>query len=167
MEFMDKYTLLNFIDKEYLVFDGDILIDDEKYYSILNGFMILKKNNINILRCILNIVSNVVKLYYGSTPWDVTGPRLVGRNFLIKLYNGDINLYFSKESIIKTCKGNYNVLKFYDDYNLDRQKDNNYYVTLWEKKLVFDLSKQKILSEIYNTNTLSDEFNMLYSSSNK
>jgi hypothetical protein len=163
MEFMDKYTLFNFIDKEYLTFDGDILIDNKKYCSICNGFMILKKNNINILKCILNIVSNVSKLFYGSTPWDITGPRLVGRNFLIKLYSDDIELYFSKESIIKTCKGNHNVLKFYDDYNLDRKKDNNYYVNLWNKKLVFDISKQKILSEIYDNNTMSDDFNKLLS----
>lgn len=81
LKFLNGIKLDSFIDKEHLVSDGTFQFKGTTYNSICNGLISVKKNNKFLLNCIANIVYNVANKHYGETPWQSTGPQMMGINY--------------------------------------------------------------------------------------
>ena len=72
----DKCTLMDFVDKEYFVYDSTAVESTSKI-GIYNGLMICRPGNPKLGNCIQQIVKNVNSRFYGTNPLDITGPTLL------------------------------------------------------------------------------------------
>ena len=129
LEFISDYSLYNFIDKEYYVFDGG--------NNIYNAFMISEPGNKFLLESILNIVHNVANNFYGNTPWEPTGPGLIG-----KYYDWSNKPYFThygpKQSETVHDNENNIILKHCDNYREEQELlKTEYYFELWNTKSIY------------------------------
>ena len=151
--------LNHFIDKEYFVCDGKS--------SIYNSFLICKKNNIVLLKSILQIVYNVSIEYYGTTPYSITGPLLIGK--IHESYNNT-----RLQLIHYGPKSNETIRMLNDDVVCDNYKEyreeqkesmTTSYDIAWSTKKIYN-ETQKKLSQINTQNIWSDPFNELLKCAN-
>ena len=135
---ISPFKLINFLDKEYFVKDMD-----NSGGGIYNAFMICKKGNKILKKCIDQIVENVKNNYYGETEFHVTGPLLM-KNFFSK---EEINKLNVQHGIKKNCPDTYciylnnnPILSMYQEYRDDNEqgsiKNNNYHV-LWQTRKIY------------------------------
>jgi mannosyltransferase OCH1-like enzyme len=66
------------LDREHFVYDGVFTNNKVHYKSIYNGLIVSRPNNPVLLRGIVQILINVSKQFYGETPYDITGPHMLG-----------------------------------------------------------------------------------------
>lgn len=102
---INGFTFSNVIDKEYLTLDIPSSSWTNKMHGIYNGFMVCKRNNPFLWKCIRKIVQNVMNLEYGKSCLFPTGPGLLGdiyfegiqdeMDFINKL-NSDFDCVFLK-----------------------------------------------------------------------
>jgi mannosyltransferase OCH1-like enzyme len=109
--------------------------------AIQNGFFYSESNEEILKHIIDKIVSNVENKYYGTTPWDTTGPLAYGEviekqgkleNIGTFVYNEEYKrrVYLSTEGKIVAKYKDHNAhSKFYENYP--------HYSTLWENKKYF------------------------------
>jgi mannosyltransferase OCH1-like enzyme len=141
VKFCNEYKLNKFIDKEYFVSDGKYTDENNiQKQSIYNGFMVCEKKSEILIKCINNIISNVKNEYYGITPWDVTGPRLLG-HYYEKYYKNDKLILTHNNCEIKI---NFDeiVLDFYKEYSEEKfalcgGSKENYYYDMWKNKNIY------------------------------
>lgn len=115
--------LLQFTNKEYFLNDG--------YPSVLNGIVFCDKKNSIFQDCIESIINNVINKNYGNTPWDVTGPRLLGFHYYknqleIKDFYHSNYQFFYENKLIAECANDY---KHYSK--------NYHYTQLWNDKKIY------------------------------
>ena len=148
LKFSDGFKLSNFIGKEYFVSDGTYVdVNNVQKNSIYNAFMVSKKNNEILMKCINHIVLNVTTNYYGISPWEVTGPQLLGNYY---------DQYYKRSELVLThcCysseKGRNNwievvkyqdrvVLEFYEGYRDEQNSMNEqHYTDLWNSNKIYN-----------------------------
>lgn len=137
-----KYTsikdakLIHLIDKEHFVMDCD-------NSAIYNAFMICKPGNKLLLDCIYQIIINVQNNYYGNTPLDPTGPKLLYQkmnNHVHYKNNVDMTHYCNNEGDKFITFSNNPILKTYTGFLSDRDKCTKvpHYGTLWNAKRIYN-----------------------------
>jgi mannosyltransferase OCH1-like enzyme len=139
---VNDFKLIELTDKEYFV-DFGIYYDEinkKKYRYVDNGFMVCKPQNPILLECINLIVENVKNKYYGFTPFDITGPTLLGK--MCEKYNAPLFISHTKEANSKDIfiKDNKIILEFYPEYREEQKNTGKtaHYSELWKQKDVFN-----------------------------
>ena len=146
---INGFTFLDVIDNEYLTLDIPSSNWTNKMYGIYNGFMVCKRNNPFLWKCIRKIVQNVMNLEYGKSCLFPTGPGLLGdiyfenivdeTDFINKL-TFDFNCVFSN-NIKNIIFQNTAILEIYPEYRNEQQKESKlYYSVLWNKHRIYDLN---------------------------
>ncbi len=123
--------------------------------GILNGFFGLVSEHPLLLNCIKQCVSNVKARYYGISSLDVTGPRLMGKQFRLlnnlpihtgdctSLYNNTPNTkwlkaYSNKPNIISEVKTIDNKIVIHEaDSDSYRKILPTCYWKLWAKRSIY------------------------------
>lgn len=132
----NNFKLIDLTDDEYFVRDYG---DD---WAVYNAFIITKPKNHIMLSCIKQIVQNVEMNYYGTSPLDVTGPKM-----MIKFFTPKEKQKLNRISLKATSNGLYIVygddhviMKNYPEYNLERKKNqiNEHYSVLWNQKDIYN-----------------------------
>lgn len=131
-----KVPLNTFLTREHFVYDGVFRKNNIQYRSIYNGLIVSRANNPVLLRGIVQILINVSKGYYGETPYDITGPHMLG------------SLYETQEPFLlvhhgpkkaETIRLNETVL--FTEYPKYREECTQpYYADLWGSKSVYKSS---------------------------
>lgn len=131
---INDFKFIHILDKERLCRDRP------QYFSIWNGFMIMKAGNNFLKLGIDKIVENVQNKVYGKCPLDVTGPRMLG-----ELYLENENSVGNTFSIDFTFEST-NDMKFlgskvmnnhYNGYYSKDRKQN--YGDLWNKRKIYKI----------------------------
>jgi mannosyltransferase OCH1-like enzyme len=158
LQFCNGYTLNDFTDKEYFA-NAPYIEDNKKRIGIYNAFMISKKDNPILLKSILHIVLNIIKNYYGNTPFYMTGPILIGKIVETSSIRPNLSLLHYGPKNKETIKLNEVIIAdHYPEYRSEqKQLKKPYYSTIWEKKQVYS-KDQLSLIHIYNNNNFSKEF---------
>jgi len=133
IKLQNQVPLTSLLDREYFVYDG-VFMKDKQYRSIYNGLIVSRPNNPILLKGIVQILLNVSKSYYGETPYDITGPHMLG------------SLYESSEPFLlvhhgpkkaETIRLNDTVL--FTEYPEYRKEINQpYYADLWDSRAVYE-----------------------------
>lgn len=138
---VNGFKLINLTNKEHFVRDID-----NSGKGIYNAFMICKPGNKKCLECINAIVSNVKNRYYGSGPFDITGPLLLLSFFseqelnnielkhsLIKNHTSNSNNYFIEYN-------NFQILSAYPEYRTELKQflPNKHYMELWFNRSIYN-----------------------------
>lgn len=74
----NAFSLLSLLDREYFVWDGDFYYQSKRYKSLYNGLLVCKKGNPMLYKAIAYILRNVEEQSYLESPYQVTGPQLLG-----------------------------------------------------------------------------------------
>jgi mannosyltransferase OCH1-like enzyme len=159
LQFCNGFSLYNFMDKEYFGYDGSYMENNKSRISICNGLLISKKNNCILLKGIIHIVFNIIKNFYGNTPYCITGPRLIGHIVETSILRPDLSLtHHGPIGNQKIKLNNDIVIDFYKEYNNERaQLSKLHYTDAWKQKLVYSNYQEHIL-DIYNTKKWSQAF---------
>jgi mannosyltransferase OCH1-like enzyme len=75
---VNGFKFINLIDKEHFTMDVISHNITKNSWGLYNAFIITKKNNPILLKCIETIVNNVKNKYYGDNYLHPTGPALLG-----------------------------------------------------------------------------------------
>jgi mannosyltransferase OCH1-like enzyme len=134
IKLQNQVPLTSLLDREYFVYDGTFTHNNIKMPSIYNGLIISRPNNPILLKGIVQILLHVSKGYYGETPYDITGPHMLG------------SLYESREPFLlvhhgpkkaETIRLNDTVLfTEYPEYREDAE-GLPYYADLWGSRQVY------------------------------
>ena len=178
---INGFTFSNVLDKEYFTLDIPSLnwTNTNTMHGIYNGFMVCKRNNLFLWKCICKIVQNVKNLEYGISCLFPTGPGLLGdiyfsnsnsnsnsnSEFIHKL-NSEFDCVFSK-NIKNIVFRNTAILEIYPEYRQDQQKESTlYYSILWNKRRIYnpDITFSdfdfKVGNENENENENTEEINI-------
>jgi len=166
IKFCNGFTLYNFLDKEYFA-NGGYIHNEKRRIGIYNAFIICKKENPILLNSIIHIVFNVVKKFYGITPYCITGPRLIG--MIVESSNNrpclDL-IHYGPKSNERICIGNTIVCDHDKEYRLEQKElKTKYYADAWNDKEVYN-ETQSELADIYDKKSWSNEFRELFQSVN-
>ena len=131
------FKFISLTEKEHFVKDRPI-------WCIYNALIVSLPKNEILLKCIKQIVKNVNNNYYGDSPLQPTGPRLLGSFFKEEQIN-ELNMYFKEtevENKINEFYIIYNdtiILKYYNGYRQEQSKyqKNIYYTDLWNNKNIY------------------------------
>lgn len=131
---LNGFKLINLTEKEHFVLDKD-------KYGIFNALMACLPENKILLLAIKKIVENVNKKYYGNSPLDPTGPRLLGSLFSSK-EKEKFNMYhdfFLTDENKYIFYDNYTVFKNYSDYKIEQlnNQKNPHYSIMWNEKKIY------------------------------
>jgi mannosyltransferase OCH1-like enzyme len=118
-------------------------VKDRPINSIFNSLIVSEKGNIFLFKAIRNIVSNVNKRFYGSTPLCPTGPRLLGKIAIRNNFQGvniDLNHYRYGGYII--YKKRFIISTEYPEYNNERTNtykkiNTKRYDKLWTERAIY------------------------------
>jgi len=131
---MNGFRLIGLTDKEYFVRDAD----PNNVYTAL--IVTMPKNQI-LLQCIHQIVKNVETKFYGSSPLEPTGPKLLA-TFFTSQEKKDMILYHEYKEKINKFYIVYRdtiILEFYEQYREEQMKyqKNKRYFNLWSERNVY------------------------------
>ena len=146
---VNNFKFISLTDKEYFCSDPPYWKDGKKCQSITNGLIFVKKNNPIILNALLNILININKRDYCINPWSVSGPCLLGYNYI---QNNGYKIYpliLCHENYI-VHKNNEKILELYKDYIKEREASMPYYVDLWKKRNIYNLDIIIDINKILN-----------------
>jgi mannosyltransferase OCH1-like enzyme len=114
---LDKFDLIEMIDKEYYVKDLP-----QSGNGVYNAFLICKAGNQKLLKCINKIVENVKNKYYGTGSLEITGPLLM-KNFFTENEINNFELTIGEHNNITTIFWkNRPILSFYPEYREEKKK---------------------------------------------
>lgn len=120
-DFVNTYGESYVRDSEIIFNEGGINKTDLK--GIFNGILISPKKRDFYYTAIKDIVQNVKNNFYGGSPLDPTGPRLLGKIFRSKseLTNKVKLQHYPKTSDFRTIDTNKVIFKTYPTYRSDRK----------------------------------------------
>jgi len=132
----EKFTLHQFLDKEYFVRDLPHL----NICGVYNGILICKSKNPLFLQAINKIVENVNNRFYGNVSLEVTGPHMLVNFFDSNQVNTfefalHVNNLKNHEIIYKDNI----VLEGYIEYRQEQSvyQNNEHYDFLWWNKKIY------------------------------
>jgi|694.fasta_scaffold09651_14 mannosyltransferase OCH1-like enzyme len=131
----NNFKFINLLDKEHLVLDRDKA-------GIYNAFMVCKPNNNILLSAINQIVENVKNKYYGKSPLEPTGPKLLIKYFTKEeISNLDMN-HITNGNNCDNKFINYNgeiIIQGYKNYFQDRNNHSitSHYYDLWKEHNIY------------------------------
>jgi mannosyltransferase OCH1-like enzyme len=135
IKLQNQVPLNSLLDREYFVYDG-VFTKDKQYPSIYNGLIISRPNNPILLKGIVQILINVSKGYYGKTPYDITGPHMLG--CLCKTQEPFLLVHHGPKKAETIRLNDTVVFTQYPEY---RQEINQpYYADLWRSRQVYERS---------------------------
>jgi mannosyltransferase OCH1-like enzyme len=124
--------------------DKIILCDDKTYFynNVYNAILLSIKNNIIFKKCIVNCVYNINNHFYGSSPWDISGPKLLLQNCnknkrQLYLFVNSINLktIHKRKIIIKKTGEIFCNTCYYQYY--DKYINPNHYLIMWLRRKIY------------------------------
>jgi mannosyltransferase OCH1-like enzyme len=135
--------LHTYIKDDTIIFVKDLLNND-----IYNAIMIAPPKNILFKYAIQEIVNNVKNNFYGNSPLDPTGPRLLGN--LIKKHNYTkyitlyLSSYLSLYLVIKNIKTDEIYFQSYILYRYEQSliQTKKYYAVSWNEKNIYYTDKE-------------------------
>ena len=148
---INGFTFSEVIDKEYLTLDIPSLSWTNTMHGIYNGFMVCKRKNPFLWKCICKIVDNVEKEEYGKSCLFPTGPGLLGDIYFEDVVDKDefiqkLSLEFDcvfSTNIKNIILRNTAILEIYPEYRTDQKQENKlYYSVLWNKHRIYDTNIQ-------------------------
>ena len=150
---INGFTFSEVIDKEYLTLDIPSLSWTNTMHGIYNGFMVCKRRNPFLWKCICKIVDNVEKEEYGKSCLFPTGPGLLGD---IYFENENEDAFIQKLSLEFDCVFSTNIkniilrntaiLEIYPEYRTEQKQENKlYYSVLWNKHRIYEKDIQPII----------------------
>jgi mannosyltransferase OCH1-like enzyme len=134
----NNFKLIDLTDKEYFVRDIEY-----SHSGIYNAFMVCKKGNEKLKKCIERIVKNVQDNYYGWSDLIVTGPLLM-KNYFSNEEINNLELFVDSNNDPKNVfisNGKKVILKSYNNYRADVLKNNKIiqdYYYLWLKRKIYN-----------------------------
>ena len=136
LRFASDFNVLTLFDKEVFVSDGTFVHSDgSKKESICNGLIVVRAKSPIMLNCIEQIVQNVANKFYGTNPWIVTGPQLLG----LSAEPFNIKTSFQHAAILKgvskILQNGTTIASTIDKYR-DSQNEP-YFVDLWNEKAIY------------------------------
>jgi hypothetical protein len=158
---VNGFKLINLIDREYFIIDRPHQYNLKNNWCVSNGFIITKKNNPILLKCIEKIVNNVKNKYYGDNCLHPTGPALLGEIYFNSNSYNNCKIILSSDYCIKFRSYMINadwihfkikqhliyqnniILEKYDNYRkdqkkyIDSKKTPKYYGILWKEKKIY------------------------------
>lgn len=151
-----KFTTLT--DNEYFVRDG-IYVNEkgQECVSVFTGLLVCKPKNQIMLQAICKIVQHVSQQFYGVTPWDPTGPRMIGTIFTKCMKDTPFQMKhygtLKGSSTIVYCGTP--ILETYPEYRTEQS--TTYYVDHWTKKTVYK-SNGLYVQSLYTNPTWAPDF---------
>lgn len=124
--------------------DEIILCDDKTYFynNIYNAIILSIKNNIIFFNCIYDCTNNIINKWYGTSPWDISGPKLLlthGKKYKreLELFVNSFNIktVHKRKIFIKKTNTVFCNVYYYEYY--DKYYNPNNYVVLWFKKKIY------------------------------
>lgn len=136
---VDGFKFITLTNDEYFVRDyGSEL-------AVYNALMICKPNNYILLNCIKQIVQNVEMDYYGSSPLEVTGPKMMIKLFTPKEKRNlnRLSLKATGDALYIVDANNRVILKNYPKYKTERQnfQINPHYSILWNSHDIYNMTE--------------------------
>ena len=135
IKLQSQINLSTLLIREQFVYDGVFTRNKVHYKSIYNGLIISRPNNPILLRGIVQILINVSKQFYGESPYDITGPHMLG------------SLYESTDPFLLVHHGpkktetirlhNTVLFKEYPEYRQEAE-GQPYYADLWRSRQVYE-----------------------------
>ncbi len=131
---INGFKLIELVSKEHFV-------KDRPLNSIYNALLVCKPRNKLLLNSINMIVRNVRRKYYGQSPLDPTGPKLMGKLAIKeKGINIDLKHYINGGYIV--YKNKFVISTEYSEYDKERSELNHKikkarYHILWSKKAIY------------------------------
>lgn len=130
----NNFKFIELTDKEYFVRDLP-----QSGSGVVNGFMVAKKNNPNLLKAINQIVKNINEKYYGNSTLEITGPLLL-KNILNNNEVEKSNLELINENgIVFVTMNDRKILKSYPTYRKEQSLfgQGDHYEKAWLSKNVY------------------------------
>ena len=129
----DNVKLIDFVDSEHWVSDGD-------YKGIYNGFLVCLPGNIILQRAICEIISHTKIGYYGKNDLEPTGPKL-----LYRLYEEEdkqkVDMHHTHDKLKDRCiKHNEQIiLSAYENHasDMDNHSTVPHYSRLWNENKIY------------------------------
>ena len=132
---VNGFKFINLTEKEHWVLDKD-------KYGIYNALMVCLPGNNILLNAINQIVSNVNMKFYGDTPLDPTGPRLLAKYFdnNSKLHFDMYHDFYNNHENRVIYYNNYIIFKQYNNYlnEHNNHKKQEYYASLWQNRRIYN-----------------------------
>jgi mannosyltransferase OCH1-like enzyme len=132
---VNYFKFINLMEKEHWVLDVD-------RDGIYNALIVARPGNEILRRAIDQVVENVKNRFYGNSPLEPTGPKLLSRYFSYQekhsfdmnheFYFGDLNNRIINYHGIPVLKSYHGYLK---DYN--NTKKTEYYGNLWSQRRIY------------------------------
>jgi len=113
------------------------LVKDRPYLTIYNALMVCKAKTPILLTLINAIVNNVKNRYYGKCPLDPTGPGLIGKVLYKSKIPVNVDMYHFYKGGYIVYNNTFVISTQYDEYNIYRKNNNNYYGLLWIHKKIY------------------------------
>lgn len=129
----NNVKLIDFVDSEHWVWDGD-------YKGIYNGFLVCLPGNIILQRAICEIISHTKIGYYGKNDLEPTGPKL-----LYRLYEEEeqqkVDMHHTHDKLKDRCVKYKEDVILYAYENHASDMDNNsvvpHYSRLWRENKIY------------------------------
>lgn len=149
-----KLQCINGFKLKYLTFSEHLVLDNniEKYLfynntnqNIYNAFIICKSKNLFLLDCINQIVYNVKHKYFGKSPLDITGPRMLGNIYKNNNYKIPIDIKYILSNISNIINPNleYKNIQIINSYPTYRKNQISKYLSgkhftlMWFNKNIY------------------------------
>lgn len=133
---VDGFKFISLTNDEYFVRDYG------NDWAVYNALMICKPNNYILLNCIKQIVQNVETNYYGNSPLEVTGPKMMIKFFTPKEKRNlnRLSLKAVGDNLYIVNTNNKIILKNYSRYKSERQsfQINQHYSILWSSHDIYN-----------------------------
>ena len=131
---VNGFKFITMTEKEHWVLDAD-------GSGIYNALMVCMPNNQTLYKAINQIVYNVNHNYYGNSPLDPTGPRLLGKFFS----NEEKNNFDMKHKVVGDLNNRfivyngYDVLRSYNGYLVEHNQTKKvpHYSQLWKERSIY------------------------------
>lgn len=152
----NNFKLVTLTNREHYCDDGEF-VDEHKtmYKSLTNGFLFMKPGNEVMLNCIANIIFNVCTQFYGVSPWHVSGPQMLGKNYVLSSVPKLHYALWHKNCLI------YNNAKlafsFYKEYRNENKAVN--YVDAWHKQKVYAANSMNLADVIMKKKEWPEDLN--------
>ena len=132
----DGFKLIDLVNDEYFVRDYG------HEWAVYNAFIVVKPKNHILLSCIKQIVQNVQSEYYGISPLDVTGPKMMIKFFtpVEKRKLSRISLNAKSTHLYIVNGDNKVILQNYPEYKMERKvfQLNDHYSVLWRQQNIYN-----------------------------
>ena len=122
--------------------ESEHFVKDRPLNSIFNSLMVCQKGNPFLMIAINNIVENVNKNFYGSSPLSPTGPEMLGKLIIKHRYKLNVDMYHYRYGGFIIYKNKFVVSTQYPEYYNERSSLYNSiktkrYDALWDERKIY------------------------------